>query len=270
MLLSFGYCTKCDACKEDATYACDEFPAINFGKKRANGNAAVGKLSDGTPVDGSFFGQSSFGRHALVKEVSCVVVPEDTDAKLLAPLGCGLQTGAGGVFNAANVKPHNTVLINGLGGVGMAALFAALSIKPKAVLVVDMNEERLKLARELGATAAINPKSLSDTTLPEEVRRLTNGRGVDYVIEATGHPVAARAAFDALAMRGRLVQIGSSPGELQLPVSCTHLRFGSVLTRKHRSTTSSSVSAASRPAARVTTRLTSSSPAWPSCTRRAR
>lgn len=149
MLLSFACCEDCDPCKTGATYACDTWTPINFLKQRANGNPAVGVLGHGNlkgkPVEGSFFGQSSFARHALVKESSCVVVPKGTDVKTLAPLGCGLQTGAGGVFHAANVQPHNTVLVSGLGGVGMAALFAAASIGAKTIIVVDINEERLKL-----------------------------------------------------------------------------------------------------------------------------
>ncbi|RSH76960.1 uncharacterized protein EHS24_003898 [Apiotrichum porosum] len=220
VLLSFACCEDCDPCKTGATYACDTWTPINFLKQRASGNPAVGVLGDGNlkgkPVEGSFFGQSSFARHALVKESSCVVVPKGTDVKTLAPLGCGLQTGAGGVFNAANVQPHNTVLVSGLGGVGMAALFAAASIGAKTIIVVDINEERLKLAKELGATHAVNPKSLSGTTTPEEARRLTDGRGVDFVIECTGHPAAAKDAFLSLGMRGRMVQIGSSPGELSV------------------------------------------------------
>lgn len=218
VLLSYGTCVACPACTAGDHYACDQFNEINFFKQRQNGTTTVGTLADGplqgAKVDGSFFGQSSFGAHALVRVSSCVGVPEGTDMTTLAPLGCGMQTGAGGVFNAAKLQPGHTILISGRGGVGMAALFAVVSVKPKTIVVTDLNAARLALAKELGAHAVVNPADVA--SVPDEVRRLTGGRGVDYAIEATGHSAAASAAFMALARRGRLVQIGASPGELSV------------------------------------------------------
>ena len=162
--------------REQRTLAHAQASAANFGRIRnpsIGGKAGIKGaqgdeiVSDGlleeesslTPVQrqyGAFFGQSAFAKHALVVENSVVKVPKGTDLVALAPLGCGMQTGAGAVLNLLKPSESSVVLITGAGAVGLGALFAAAYLKVKTIIVVDIVPSRLELAKSLGATHAIN------------------------------------------------------------------------------------------------------------------
>ncbi|KAM0791406.1 hypothetical protein ACM66B_005867 [Microbotryomycetes sp. NB124-2] len=217
VLLSFAYCDKCPACSIGSTHACANWGMLNFGKARSNGSVEVGTLKDGKRVHGAFFGQSSFSKHTLAKATSCVRVPAETDLKALAPMGCGMQTGAGAVLNVAQPRDDQSVMVSGLGAVGMAALFAAKQLNVNNIIAVDMNDARLEMAKRFGATHTVNPKNC-DTVA--EVQRLTDGKGADFAIECSGNVHASRAAFMSLALQGKQVQVGDSGvGELSVPLS---------------------------------------------------
>jgi aryl-alcohol dehydrogenase len=176
VVLSYQSCGRCRPCKRGHPAGCQRFWEANFGFSRLDGTNA---LRGG--VHGHFFGQSSFATHALATERNLVKVPKSLPLELLAPLGCGLQTGAGTVMNSLAVRAGSTVAIFGVGSVGLAAVMAARIVKAKTIIAVDLNDRRLKLARELGATHSINNRQ---TDLAGSVRALT-GRGVDYVVEST-------------------------------------------------------------------------------------
>ena len=99
VLLSFSSCQACAHCEEQHPAACATWTEHNFGRFRnaAVGSAPVAAGLAGETIAASFFGQSAFARHAVVMESSCVKVPAETDLKMLAPLGCGLQTGSVGM-----------------------------------------------------------------------------------------------------------------------------------------------------------------------------
>ncbi|GAA6058947.1 hypothetical protein JCM10212_002899 [Sporobolomyces blumeae] len=182
VLLSFASCSSCDLCRSHRPAGCAEWVAHNFGRRR---NKAVEDkpvatvLSTGLRVKGSFFGQSSFARHAVVQASSCVKVPTETDLVLVSPLGCGLQTGAGAVINVLRPRPDDSLVVFGLGAVGFAALFAAAYLNVKTTIVVDLIPSRLALAKELGAHHALDGTS---TELVQEIKRLTGG-GANYAID---------------------------------------------------------------------------------------
>lgn len=126
---------------------------------------------------GLFFGQSSFAGHSIVSPRSCVKVPKGSDLINLSPLGCGIQTGAGTVINGLKAGPGDSIAVWGLGGVGMAALLAAVHRKCAIVIAIDVVTARLDLARELGATHVINGK---DADLVDQVRNITGGKGLNF------------------------------------------------------------------------------------------
>ena len=130
---------------------------------------------------GSFFGQSSFGSYSIARESSLVnvkdLVKNKDDLALYAPLGCGIQTGAGTVVNTAKPTEKDIVLITGLGGVGLSAIMGAAVCKPKMVVALDRIESRLELAKELGATHTLNSDKLGGKTLPEAIKELCGGAG---------------------------------------------------------------------------------------------
>ncbi|KAM0792061.1 hypothetical protein ACM66B_004767 [Microbotryomycetes sp. NB124-2] len=210
ILLSFSSCGSCGLCKTDHPAACEKFAEYNFGRIR-NGECSkpAAKCNQGKDIHGTFFGQAAFGRHALVVERSVVKVPKGSDLKALAPLGCGLQTGAGGILNVLKPTKDDTVLITGLGAVGMGALFAAASLGVERIIVVDVVDSRLEQALTLGATHAINGKTQDVVT---EVKKISPfGIGASKTLEATGVVPVLKTAYDATAPRGHVCSCGT-PG----------------------------------------------------------
>ncbi len=106
---------------------------------------------DGDPVYGSFFGQSSFAQHAIAYADNCVVVDPDLDLTLLAPYGCGFQTGAGTVLNVLRPGPDDSLVVFGVGAVGLAAVVAARAAGVGTVVAVDLLDARLGVAERYGA-----------------------------------------------------------------------------------------------------------------------
>ncbi|KAK0631442.1 chaperonin 10-like protein [Immersiella caudata] len=227
VLLSFSFCSTCRECLSGHPAYCYTFGERNFGGARPDGSDSTAMLSSkgGDKLYSSFFGQSSFSKHTLVHKSSCVKVPDDTDLALFAPLGCGMQTGAGAVLNTLNVKEGSTVAVFGVGSVGMAAVMAAgLIRKAKTVIAVDLQQSRLDLAKELGATHGILG---SDKDVVEQIKKLCFPNGVDYAVDCTGVPAAVRAMIDALGTRGRAATVGApGTGHVVNVDIMTHLTFG--------------------------------------------
>ncbi|KAK3986039.1 putative alcohol dehydrogenase [Cladorrhinum sp. PSN332] len=225
VLLSFTHCETCPACKSGHPAYCHTFNDRNFGGSRPDGSSAMLTAPGGEPVYSTFFGQSSFARHTLVHRSSVVKVPGSTDLALYAPLGCGMQTGAGAVLNSLDVKEGSTVAVFGVGSVGMAAVMAAAKIrKARIVIAVDLQESRLELARELGATHGV----LGDKeNVVERIREICGSNGCDYAVDATGVPAVIRTMIDSLGTKGRASTVGApGPGKSVAVDVMDHLTFG--------------------------------------------
>jgi aryl-alcohol dehydrogenase len=151
-----------------------------------------------------FFCQSSFAEYTLVPERTAVSVPKDIPLEKLGPLGCGVQTGAGAVLNTAQVHPGQSVAVFGCGGVGLSAVMAARLAKAFPTIAVDVVDERLELARELGATETIHA---GKTNVVEEIQKLTRG-GVDYAFECIGKAETIRQTVDCTRVGGTAVITG--------------------------------------------------------------
>ncbi|WP_018149249.1 NAD(P)-dependent alcohol dehydrogenase [Henriciella marina] len=204
VVLSYGSCGHCRPCMEGDPAYCDDFTDLNFLNKRLGSDE--GAL--GGEVHGAFFQQSSFSTYAIAHERNVVKVGDEAPLKLLGPLGCGIQTGAGAVLNTLAPRAGTSIAVSGVGSVGLSAVMAAKLAGCHPIIAIDMNEERLTLAKELGATHAINA---GDGEVPEMVRKIAP-EGVDAVIECSGAKPAARAGWAALANRGSLVIVGAPPG----------------------------------------------------------
>lgn len=137
-------------------------------------------------------------------------VSSNASLETLAPLGCGLQTGAGAVVNVLKVPQGSSIAIFGVGAVGFAALMAAKTAKAATIIAIDIHQSRLDLALELGATHTILSK---DKNVCEEIRKIVDG-GVEFAVDCTGVPRVIESMIDALGVRGKGVTIGS-PGQGQ-------------------------------------------------------
>lgn len=216
VLLSYASCGSCGTCDKGKPYACVEMEKRNFSCARPDGSCPL--QWEEREVHGCFFGQSSFANPAVVQESSCVAVDPSLPLEILAPLGCGLQTGSGTVFNIVKPVENETrsLVIFGLGGVGCAAVMAASYLAKQnpgvldVIIAVDLKAERLELARQLGATHTINGQE-HQSDLVGEIRRLTGGVGVDAAIDCSGALSVINDMIVALAPCGRAVTVGAPP-----------------------------------------------------------
>ncbi|GER23177.1 aryl-alcohol dehydrogenase [Zafaria cholistanensis] len=216
VILSFACCGECDKCLGGTPAHCRHFIPLNMAGARHDGSLTLNGEA-GEPIAGSFFGQSSFAQYALTSPRNLVPVPQDTPEELLrilGPLGCGIQTGAGAVLNSLRVRAGSSMVITGAGSVGLSALLAGLAAGCTTVAVADLNPDRLALARELGATATVN---VSDADALDQLRAATGG-GADYAVETSGAAAAVRLAVDALDVGGvaGLVGLGRPGAEIVL------------------------------------------------------
>lgn len=221
VLLSYSSCGQCYTCQREKPFACEQMLSRNFGCNRPDGSCPI--LWEGRETHGCFFGQSSFANPALVQEASCVRVDKSLPLEILAPLGCGIQTGAGAVCNIVQPVENRvrSLVIFGIGGVGSAALMAAKYLSMTAsgildtIIAVDQNDERLSLARKLGATHTINAKN---TNTLEEIARICGGSGVDAAVECTGAVQVINDMIEALGPCGTAVTIGSPPATAKMSI----------------------------------------------------
>jgi aryl-alcohol dehydrogenase len=207
VLLSFTSCGACGACRGGHPAYCDTWVPRNLIMgARDDGTATA--YRDGAAIGGRFFGQSSFARHAIADERSVVKVDGDAPLDVLAPLGCGIQTGFGTVWNILAPAPGATLAVFGTGAVGLAAVLAATLLPLQSVVAIDVVPARLGIARDLGATHTVNGQ---EQDAAAAIAEITGGRGVDYSIDTTAVPAVVRTAVDALAIRGTCAIVGAPP-----------------------------------------------------------
>ncbi|TRZ91120.1 NAD(P)-dependent alcohol dehydrogenase [bacterium] len=196
VVMSYQSCGRCSPCRHGRPADCERFYEANFGFGRLDGSNALWRSG----VRGHFFGQSSFATHCLATKRNIVIVPWDLPLELLAPLGCGLQTGAGTVMNSLAVPAGAGIAVFGTGAVGLAAVMAARIVGAGPIIGVDIIPWRLELALELGATHIIDARR---EEIAAHIAEIT-GSGVDYVVETTGSAEMARLAVDVLKPKGRV------------------------------------------------------------------
>ncbi|MBT8227377.1 MAG: NAD(P)-dependent alcohol dehydrogenase [Dactylosporangium sp.] len=214
VLLSFTSCGRCRSCRTGRPALCELWLPMNLlDGARADGSATLHRL-DGDELHGHFFGQSSFASHALADERSAVRVAQEDLLAVLAPLGCGVQTGAGTVFNVLRPTPGASIAVVGAGAVGLSAVMAAALTPATTIIAVDRIPWRLDLARELGATDTID---VNEVSLGEALRQITAGRGVDLALDATGDTGVIATTAAALAVGGTLALVGAPPFGATIP-----------------------------------------------------
>ncbi|AXF56927.1 zinc-dependent alcohol dehydrogenase family protein [Salicibibacter kimchii] len=194
-------CGRCLPCKEGRPALCENGAKSNNEGTLLNGGKrlhAEGKLIH------HHLGVSAFSEYAVVAEQSLVKVDKDIPFEQAALFGCAVITGVGAVVNTAGINMGETTAIVGLGGVGLSALIGARASGAGKVVALDINDKKLALARELGATETFNS---AEEGVIDQIRKTTGG-GLDYVFETAGAVPAMEVAYGITKRGGTTVTTG--------------------------------------------------------------
>jgi S-(hydroxymethyl)glutathione dehydrogenase/alcohol dehydrogenase len=161
------------------------------------------------------FGLGGFAEQALIHEQQLAVVPKEMPFAQAALLGCGVVTGAGAVLNTANVRPGDSVVIFGAGGVGLNAVSGARIAGASRIVAIDVQPQRLDAARRFGATDVIDSTKSKPV---ETVRDLLPG-GADHVFDFVGLKLVAEEAVAMLGLGGGLYLVGVSKPDVDISLN---------------------------------------------------
>jgi S-(hydroxymethyl)glutathione dehydrogenase / alcohol dehydrogenase len=198
------HCGKCRQCEQGRHTLCEVAGQTAFGGTMMDGTLRL-KTKTGQPVH-SFFAQSAWAEYAVIEESAAVKAPAEAPLDQLCLLSCGVSTGLGAVINRAKVKPGGTAAIFGMGGVGLGALMACTLSGASRIYAIDLVDQKLDLARQLGATDTVNS---SRENLLERITRETGG--VDYAFECIGNTKVMAIAYECTATAGTMVIVGGAP-----------------------------------------------------------
>jgi S-(hydroxymethyl)glutathione dehydrogenase/alcohol dehydrogenase len=197
-------CGKCFYCRRGKANLCGEY---------------VGPLWDGVMLDGEprlswngkpvyhYCGLAAFAEYVVVPAVCCVKAPMEVKPEIACLVGCAVATGVGAVLYSAGVKQGESVAVFGCGGVGLSILQGAKIAGAEKIIAVDRSEAKRDLALRMGATDFV----LANGETNSSIRRLTDGRGADWVFEAIGVPKVQEDALEAVRPGGGLVLVGLAP-----------------------------------------------------------
>ncbi|WP_179504991.1 MULTISPECIES: NAD(P)-dependent alcohol dehydrogenase [unclassified Sphingomonas] len=204
VVLGFSSCGHCPRCDEGLPSYCREFPPLNYAGMRLEDGSKAYACGD-EAVSSHFFGQSSFAGYAIVRARNVVKIDDqEAPLEILGPLGCGFQTGAGGVMRSMACPEGSTIAIVGGGPVGLAAVMGAVIQGCSQIVLIEPVAARRQLARELGATHTIDPATQDVTA----ALRALLPHGVDFAFDTSGRVQAIEAVLGALTARGMLGLVG--------------------------------------------------------------
>jgi alcohol dehydrogenase len=209
-------CGHCAPCAEGRPALCEPGAAANGKGELLSGGRRV--FREGEPLN-HHLGCSAFAERAVVSRRSLVKIDPALSFEEAALFGCAVLTGVGAVVNTAQVRAGQSVVVVGLGGVGLASVLGALACGASPVVAVDLSEEKLALARTLGPVHTVNAVAPDAV---DQVRALTNG-GADVAVEMAGSVRALEAAWKMTRRGGLTVTAGLPPPDAALPVNVVSL-----------------------------------------------
>ena len=195
-------CGHCDFCVEGRAALCAKGAKANVDGTLLSNEK---RFSDAeSKVLNHHLGVSGFSQFTVAAQESLVKIDKSFPLEIAALFGCAVMTGTGAVFNTARVSPGRSVAIYGLGGVGLSSVMGAKAAGAYPIIAVDMFEDKLKLAREFGATHTIN---VNETEAVEAIREITKG-GADYVFESVGSEKVLIEAYQSTGRGGTTITLG--------------------------------------------------------------
>ncbi len=207
VIMYYDSCGQCNFCRSGHPTYCEFLGPLSFGCMRADGTSPLRKGKE--TIWAPFFGQSSFATYSMATTRNLVKLESDKGLEYFGSLGCGFQTGAGAVINSLNVRMGEDVAVFGVGSVGLCGLMAANLVGAGKIIAVDVVPEKLKLAKELGATHTVNPKETPNVT--QAIRDIAGPMGIQHIFDTTGIPSLIRQGVEALTHMGRCATVGMGP-----------------------------------------------------------
>ena len=202
-------CGRCFYCLRGMPNLCE--PSLRLGGNLYDGTSRLAN-GKGAPIN-HFSATSCFAEYTVVPQRGAIKIDPDVPLDKVALIGCCVTTGVGAVFNTAQVEPGSSVAVFGCGGVGLSIVQGAAISGAHPVIALDLWEERLDLAKELGATHTINASTEDGT---RRIRELTDGKGVDYAFEAIGNPDTFSQAYRSIHWGGTCVCVGVPAADAKL------------------------------------------------------
>jgi alcohol dehydrogenase len=209
-------CGHCNPCSEGRPALCEPGMRSNTAGTLLSGER---RLFRGEEPVNHHMGCSAFAEYSVVSRRSLVKITPELPLDEAALFGCAVLTGVGAVVNTARVQAGTSTAVIGLGGVGLASVLGCVAAGARHVVAVDLSQEKLDLARSLGATHAI---SAMDEDLVAKVKEATQG-GVDFAIEMAGSIKAFEAAYRMTRRGGTTVTAGLPHPNATWPMPSTHL-----------------------------------------------
>lgn len=217
-----AFCGHCAQCTDGHLSLCENKATELV---RQPGEPPRLSRGDGETVN-QYLHLSSFAERMLVHEQALVKIDPEMPLDTAALIGCGVTTGLGAVFRTAKVAPGETVAVIGCGGIGLSAIQGARIAGANRIIAVDMNDGKLELAQQLGATHVVNA---SGTDPVDAVRTLTGG-GVHHAFEAVGMKVTAEQSYEMLRNGGQATVIGMIPVGVKIELNGVDLLYEKTMT----------------------------------------
>ena len=184
-------CGECSYCKSGKTNLCQAIRATQGQGLMPDGSSRFSK--DGQTIY-HYMGTSTFSEYTVLPEISIAKVSKEAPLDKVCLLGCGITTGIGAVLNTARAEPGSTIVVFGLGGIGLSVVQGAVMSGAGRIVCVDINQDKFEMARMLGATDFVNPKDY-DQPVQDVIVDLTDG-GADYSFECIGNTEVMRSALE--------------------------------------------------------------------------
>jgi succinate semialdehyde reductase (NADPH) len=199
-------CGRCAQCRRGNEEICLEFFAFNRGRGQLYDGATRLFRQDGEPV--WMYSMAGLAQRSVTPATSVYRVPDGIELADVASVGCSTMTAYGALRHAADVRVGDTVAVVASGGVGSALIQLAAVFGASMIVAVDISEDKLAGARELGATHTVNS---AEVDAPAAIREITDGRGVDVAFEALGNIATFNVARDSVVEGGQIVVVGIAP-----------------------------------------------------------
>lgn len=173
---------------------------------------------------------TTFNEKAVVSENRLTPIPKDVEFEVAALMGCAVTTGFGVVNNDAKLKAGESIAVFGVGGVGLNVIQAASLAGANPIIAVDIYENKLEIAEEMGATHVING---SKTDALKAISKISGAKGVNVAVDNTGNVKVIEQAYEATSSQGRTILVGVPKKGEKVCIYTLPLHFGKVLTGSH-------------------------------------